>query len=362
MCYTLLFFTLLLLVSSSFCAKQKCCPDRECYELGDPWQTLLRLVPEPRCIEDPARYLFTNSSNAVYPSVFTTGNISKITDFLDVTKPTLIVIPTWLSSEDSSAIRNVTTVYVSRVNANGIFVDYGKVAMNLNYPQVVSDIRVVARHVIKMVQTIIKAGVSPSKIHLVGFNVGAHLAAYVAKAIPGIGRLTGLDPARFLFTDQNCEVRLCKGDAQFTETIHTNGNPVWGFGTSIEDGDVDLWVNGGWDQPNCGVVVNPLAILQIGRSKISEVVTDLFFCSLRRAVLYYTEALASSCVFWGVKPDPLNMLISRLTLGHATKFIVHPRNCTLQNCVPVGLDTIHATGRGSFIVPTNYQQPFCVSQ
>jgi hypothetical protein len=45
----------------------------------------------------------------------------------------------------------------------------------------------------------------------------------------------GLDPARFLFTDQSCEVRLCKGDAQFTETIHTNGNPVWGFGTSNED-------------------------------------------------------------------------------------------------------------------------------
>jgi acetyl esterase/lipase len=42
-----------------------------------------------------------------------------------------------------------------------------------------------------MVQTIIKAGVSPSKIHLVGHSLGAHLAAYVAKGIPGIGRLTG---------------------------------------------------------------------------------------------------------------------------------------------------------------------------
>jgi hypothetical protein len=38
-------------------------------------------------------------------------------------------------------------------------------------------------------------------------------------------------------------VRLCKGDANFTEVIHTNGNPVWGSGTSDADGKdmVSLW-------------------------------------------------------------------------------------------------------------------------
>jgi dienelactone hydrolase len=43
----------------------------------------------------------------------------------------------------------------------------------------------------RMVQTIIQAGVSPAKIHLIGMSLGGQLAAYVAKAIPGIGRLTG---------------------------------------------------------------------------------------------------------------------------------------------------------------------------
>jgi predicted esterase YcpF (UPF0227 family) len=43
----------------------------------------------------------------------------------------------------------------------------------------------------RMVQTIIQAGVSAAKIHLIGLSLGGHLAAYVAKAIPGIGRLTG---------------------------------------------------------------------------------------------------------------------------------------------------------------------------
>jgi len=34
-------------------------------------------------------------------------------------------------------------------------------------------------------------GTTPSQIHLIGMSLGAHLAAYVAKAVHGIGRLTG---------------------------------------------------------------------------------------------------------------------------------------------------------------------------
>jgi acetyl esterase/lipase len=34
-------------------------------------------------------------------------------------------------------------------------------------------------------------GTAPSKIHLIGLSLGAHLAAYVAKTVHGIGRLTG---------------------------------------------------------------------------------------------------------------------------------------------------------------------------
>jgi len=46
-------------------------------------------------------------------------------------------------------------------------------------------------------------------------------------------------------------------------------------------------------------------------------------------------------------------------LGYPTKYIVNTAGCTLVNCVPIGLQTINATGRGNFIVPTNYESPFC---
>jgi len=43
----------------------------------------------------------------------------------------------------------------------------------------------------RAVQFLIGLGTPPSEIHLIGFSLGAHVAAYVAKAVPVIGRLTG---------------------------------------------------------------------------------------------------------------------------------------------------------------------------
>ena len=54
-----------------------------------------------------------------------------------------------------------------------------------------------------------------------------------------------------------------------------------------------------------------------------------------------------------------NFFHSQLLLGYPTKNIVNTTGCTLANCVPIGLQTINATGRGNFIVPANYEQPFC---
>jgi hypothetical protein len=50
--------------------------------------------------------------------------------------------------------------------------------------------------------------------------------------------LTGLDPAGPVFMKQSCEVRLCKDDANFMEAIHTNGDVVFGLGTSDADGGI----------------------------------------------------------------------------------------------------------------------------
>ena len=50
---------------------------------------------------------------------------------------------------------------------------------------------------------------------------------------------------------------------------------------------------------------------------------------------------------------------SQQSLEYRKKDIVNTTGCTLVNCVPIGLQTINAAGGGNFIVPTNYEAPFC---
>jgi len=54
-----------------------------------------------------------------------------------------------------------------------------------------------------------------------------------------------------------------------------------------------------------------------------------------------------------------NCFYSRQGFGYPTKNIVNTTGCTLANCVPIGLQTINAKGKGNFIISTNYDSPFC---
>ena len=46
--------------------------------------------------------------------------------------------------------------------------------------------------------------------------------------------LAGLDPDGSLSAD-DCQIRRCKGDAKFVESIQSNGKYVFGLGTFHED-------------------------------------------------------------------------------------------------------------------------------
>lgn len=109
-----------------------------------------------------------------------------------------------------------------------------------------------------------KKGQNPEKFHLIGHSLGAQIAGYMAKAIPGIGHLTGrqvyvfatvafvtclfhcsilskgLDPAQPGFEGCSKETRLTKGDANYMEIIHTSGRPFFpflGFGYYSKTGE-----------------------------------------------------------------------------------------------------------------------------
>lgn len=63
----------------------------------------------------------------------------------------------------------------------------------------------------------------------------------------------GLDPAGPFFRDESGQQRLDAGDAEFVATLHSNMASVVlrGFGSPLRSGAVDVYLNGGEEQPGC---------------------------------------------------------------------------------------------------------------
>ncbi|KOB64789.1 Lipase, partial [Operophtera brumata] len=91
-----------------------------------------------------------------------------------------------------------------------------------------------------------------SNLHLVGFNLGAHVVGHAAREITlrtgaRVARITGLDPSRSQWGSGSS--RLARTDATYVEVIHTDGDGLLSNGLGTAIGDVDFFVNGGSNQP-----------------------------------------------------------------------------------------------------------------
>ncbi|KAL1453326.1 hypothetical protein WDU94_007472 [Cyamophila willieti] len=140
----------------------------------------------------------------------------------------------------------------------------------------------------------IKSGIlpAPSKLHMIGHSLGAHIAAHTSFRLREmtnntVDRITGLDPAGMLISDfyTKARNRLDPTDAKFVDAHHTN-NGVLAAGTTQDVGTVGIWYNYNrvtlfQIQPGC-----PSILLPISAQK----------CSHRRAIEYFAES---------IKPLPL---------------------------------------------------------
>lgn len=86
--------------------------------------------------------------------------------------------------------------------------------------------------------------IPPSKLHLIGFSLGAHVVGQIGRTYKNITgqlveRITGLDPANPCFYGK--VPGLAKGDAKFVDIIHSSPGVV---GKREPVGDVDFYTNG----------------------------------------------------------------------------------------------------------------------
>ncbi|KAG6462270.1 pancreatic triacylglycerol lipase [Manduca sexta] len=94
-----------------------------------------------------------------------------------------------------------------------------------------------------------QSGGSPARYHIVGYSVGGHGAAILARHVNGnVAYVTGLDPA--MRWDSNNVFR--PNDAAYTEIIHTNAGNM---GILEPHAHVDFYPNGGSGQPGCNTAL-----------------------------------------------------------------------------------------------------------
>lgn len=105
-----------------------------------------------------------------------------------------------------------------------ICVDWEAGASLPNYVKAAANTRLVGKQLAMLLKGLQDfKGLELARVHLIGFSLGAHVSGFAGSDLPGLKRITGLDPAGPLFEAQHPKARLDSTDANFVDVIHSNG-------------------------------------------------------------------------------------------------------------------------------------------
>ncbi|XP_075389586.1 pancreatic lipase-related protein 3 [Tenrec ecaudatus] len=210
-------------------------------------------------------------------------------------KRTRINIPGWKT--DGKWQRHMCNVLLQVEDVNCINLDW--INGSRQYIHAINNLPVVGAEVAYLVNILeTKFGYSPSKVHLIGHSLGAHLAGEAGSRITGLGRITGLDPAGPYFHNTPNLVSLDPSDAEFVDVIHTNAARLFfemGIGTTNACGHLDFYPNGGKYMPGCADLIAPLFKLDF--SRYNKEATFFFNCNHARSHHFYAESILNPAAF-----------------------------------------------------------------
>uniref|UniRef100_A0A668AZE3 Triacylglycerol lipase n=1 Tax=Myripristis murdjan TaxID=586833 RepID=A0A668AZE3_9TELE len=240
-------------------AAEVCFDDMGCFSDQPPWggtvQRPLSCLPW-RPEEIGTRFLLFTQKNRHYQEIKPDETIMKASNYNGLRK-TRFIIPGYLEKGDEDWPQDMCKVMIKRENVNCIAVEW-KNGMKTLYAQAANNARVVGAHVAFMINFVmVHEGhykQKPDKFHIIGHSLGAHAAGGAGSAIPGLARITGLDPTEPYFQGSDATVRLDVTDATFVDVIHTDGLPFdskLGLGMSEPIGHIDFYPNGGELMPGC---------------------------------------------------------------------------------------------------------------
>ncbi|XP_030383693.1 pancreatic triacylglycerol lipase-like [Scaptodrosophila lebanonensis] len=197
-------------------------------------------------------------------------------------RPIDILIHGYTGHRDAPPNAYVRPALLDHEDVYVISIDFGPLVQSPCYPQAVQNVPLVAKCLARLIDNLLDRGIAQSdQLHIIGFSVGAHVAGQAANYVKRkLQRITGLDPAKPLFSLAGDTQRLDPSDADFVDVIHTDALLL---GMLRPLGHVDFYPNNGGFQPGCH--------------------QSYFFnasrCNHDRAPRYYAESIYSKMGFWG---------------------------------------------------------------
>ncbi|CAG6018202.1 unnamed protein product [Menidia menidia] len=280
-------------------AAEVCYDELGCFDDFPPWGGTPQR-PAPALPWTPAaigtRFLLFTPKNRYYQEI--KPDESMEASNYSGRRKTRFVIPGYLVKGDEDWPQTMCKAVVQRENVNCIAVEW-KNGARTRYAQAANNARVVAAQVASMITFLMgHYNQNAGHFHIIGHSVGAHAAGEVGTRIPGLARISGLDPAEPYFQGTDASVRLDPGDAALVDVIHTDGRPFQsklGLGVTEPVGHIDFYPNGGEQMPGCSSNhgrPSDLDAIWEGTSRFDA-------CNHARAYQYYTESIGKPQAFMG---------------------------------------------------------------
>ncbi|XP_050499392.1 pancreatic triacylglycerol lipase-like [Diabrotica virgifera virgifera] len=257
----------------------------------------LQKTPESPELLKTKFYLYTRSTDFTEPEVlyYDDNDNSLNSSSFRISGPLKVVVHGYMSKWNEKAAMIITNSYLKMYDCNVILMDWHMGARGPHYPVAAANTELVGRQLGILLTNMVKKGLDPRNIHLIGFSLGAHVSGTASESLKDkgylLGRITGLDPASPLFRNNYLREnykKLDRSDAKFVDIIHTDSSPFVtdGFGLWDPIGHVDFFPNGGQDQPGCNDVKDSIVVSHFEKGLSKELV-----CSHVRSFLLYREAL-----------------------------------------------------------------------
>ncbi|XP_063616562.1 pancreatic lipase-related protein 2-like [Cydia splendana] len=279
--------------------------------------------------EDVQFKLFTRRNPYEFQVLKTKDSLSLWDSNFDFNNKVKVLAHGWLNNADGPMPESIKEAYLNISDLNIIVVDWGNAA-NVNYVLASYNVAMVGRLLTEFLNFLIEEGVSMDDVHLIGHSLGAHVVGIAGDHVKygPVDTITGLDPAKPLFSLSNKDARLDKHDARHVEVIHTCGGYL-GFSDPL--GHIDFYPNGGTRQPGCGYDYRGL-------------------CAHNRAHMFFAESIISDVPFTAVRCRDYDELYYNASCEG-----------TGETLIMGGFD-IHYGKDGIYYLKTNAEKPYALGE